>query len=239
MCRVLKIIISPSKTQNHDKYEPFEFEISEPKYIDKTKILYQQIAKLSKVEMADIFKIKGKILESVYDNYSSYDLLTTKPALLAYTGFVFKELEIGSYRESEWQYATEHLRILSALYGVLRPLDAIKAYRLDYKVKLGMNLYDFWKDSLVEEFEQEDIVNLASDEFSKSVNKDMTTIKFLDEKNGKLKTIGTYAKKARGAFLNEMIKNQIEDIEELKKISVMGYRYDNELSEEKVFVFTR
>lgn len=235
----LKIMISPSKTQQHGAEYSEKLSISEPLHARETEAIYNEICKLSKDDMAKRFSIKGKILDSVYENYSKFKSLETTPAIMAYTGFVFKGLEIASYGLEEWEYITEHIRILSAFYGNLRPLDAIKAYRLDYKSKLDINLYDYWRETLIEDFKGETIVNLASDEFSKSVKLDMVTIKFLDEKDGKFKTIGTYAKQARGLFLNEIIKKHIDKLSSLKEISVMDYKFCENMSDEKLFVFKR
>ena len=170
-----------------------------------------------------------------------------------FQGDVYKGLDVESLNDSDVLYAQDNLRILSGLYGILKPLDRILPYRLEMGTKLktdyGKNLYDYWgdsiKDFLISEVSSsEKIVNLASDEYSKSVklNKfpnDVITPKFLDEKNGKLKMISFYAKKARGLMARHIIQTKAQTIEDLYTFNLEGYKYSESNSTNNCPTFVR
>jgi len=175
--------------------------------------------------------------------------------LKAFKGEVFNGINVNSYTKEDLEFSQSHLRILSGLYGILRPLDLIKPYRLEMGTKLiterGKNLYEFWgnkiADSLMKTLKStgdQTIVNLASDEYFKSVAKhlaaaDIYTPAFLDYKNGKYKFLTVYGKRARGMMARFIIKNRITDIERLKLFDEDGYYYNDEMSNKNHFVFTR
>ena len=176
-----------------------------------------------------------------------------QPAL-AFTGEVYKGLDAVSFSQTEWNKAQASLRILSGLYGFLKPLDGISPYRLEMGTRLKVddltnNLYEYWKKDLADSFKTElsksdVIINLASVEYSKALNFNaienlMITPVFKDYKNGKLKTIMMYAKRARGTMARYIIQKNIQNLDDLKTLDVDGYTYAEELSDELNWVFRR
>lgn len=178
-----------------------------------------------------------------------------KQALLAFTGDVYTGMNPTDFSDTDFEYAQSHLRILSGLYGLLKPMDLILPYRLEmgtsFSVKGCKNLYDFWGNKITDEINQvlkghseKVLVNLASNEYFKSVkvkavDGEIITPEFKDEKNGKLKIISFYAKKARGMMSNYIIKNKISRVEDLKGFDYEGYHFNSELSKQNNLVFTR
>lgn len=232
----MKIIISPSKTQR----------LSRSKFLSDKNIIFLSehtkllalLKKLSKENIKKIMKIDKNLLDNSYNNIENHANLDTFHAFESFNGLVFKGLEKEAYEMEEYKYIESHLFILDAFYGILEPGTLIKAYRLDMKMKIGVNLYDFWDiDSY---FIDEPIINLASDEFSKMINhKKLLNIKFLQYKNNSYVNQATYSKQARGQFLNYMIKNKIEDLSKLKEYNKAGYTFNKELSNKENYVFTR
>ena len=184
-----------------------------------------------------------------------FNMENAKQAILAFTGDVYTGIDASTLNETELQTAQTDLRILSGLYGVLKPLDLIQAYRLEMGKKLqtpkGKNLYEFWGDKITNEInktlkEKEDkyLINLASNEYFKSVNKkevkaEIITPVFKDLKNGQYKVISFFAKKARGLMTRFIIQNQITDPEYLKAFNSDGYVFNPHLSKNQELVFTR
>lgn len=168
-------------------------------------------------------------------------------AFYMYDGMCYKNINREEFDNSDLEYIKEHLIIISALYGVLKPFDLINPYRLDFLMKTKMgNLYKFWEDEIAKEVLKDEnlIINLASDEFSKVIKKYITDEKFLDfeffeNTDGKLKKHSTISKKARGMMLNFMTKNKIENIEEIKQFNKEGYKFSEEMSFENKFVFIK
>lgn len=242
------IILSPSKTMDMGGAELTNNDFSE-----KTQSLIKKIKTFSKEELSKTMKIKGKILDSTFDTYKSFDSAPSKSAIEAYTGFVFKGLELKDYSEDQRKFLDDHFVILSALYGCLLPATKVREYRLDMTMKLDseINPYSFWKEeinsslvSLMNNNKENILVNLASNEFSKLIDRknfpfDIVDIDFKEEKDGGFKSVATYAKKARGIMSNYMVKNMILDKDDIKSFNEEGYSYNKELSSEKKYVFTR
>ncbi len=235
----MKVIVSPSKEQRFDA-QPVD-DMKMLPYLKKTKTLVQEIQKLSMDELAKVMNIKSDLLTSVYETYRNFGHTGILPAIQAYSGIAFRQIPIETYSDRELYYLEDHLRILSAMYGILTPLTGISAYRLDMKMKImDESLYAYWKKELDTPFDEgETIVNLASSEFSKLIKVPMVTVSFKEYKKGLLKTIGTNAKKARGQMVDFMAKNQIEDIEVLKTFSEDGWRFDETLSDKAELMFVR
>ena len=180
-----------------------------------------------------------------------FSLDNAKQALLAFKGDVYNGINASSLSVKDLEFAQKNVRILSGLYGVLRPLDLIQPYRLEMGTKLGntqgSNLYDYWGSGISEilnEDEEEMIVNLASNEYFKAIDKknlkaQMLDIVFKEKKNGTYKTIAIYAKRARGLMINYIIRNRVTDTEVLKEFSDEGYQYNQELSGESTWVYVR
>lgn len=254
----MNTILSPSKTQNFED-EASAKKSSKPVFHEEANELASILAKKSPDELKELMDISDKLAELNYERFQkftkTYDSKNAKQALFAYEGDVYNGIEEEEYSKNELDFAQDHLRIITGMYGVLRPLDLIQAYRLEMKTKLlnprGGDLYKFWGDKISSQLNKEFkdmntkvLVNLASNEYSKSINKkklkaDILDIQFKDEKNGKLKTIAIYAKMARGEMANFIVKNQIDHPEDLKAFNASDYVFNQQLSDGQKFVFTR
>jgi len=210
-------------------------------YFRKTKSLVERIQTFSSDEMANLMGIKNGLLETVYNTYQNFGHTGMLPAIQAYTGLAFRQIPVEGYSDDELYYLEDHLRILSAMYGMLTPLTGMSAYRLDMKMKvMEDSLYDFWKEELSHPFdENETIINLASKEFSKLIKMPMITVDFKEYSGGKFKVIGSNAKKARGLMVDYMVKNRIDEPGSLKKFDLENWKFKDELSGESNYVFVR
>lgn len=235
----MKIIISPAKSQQND----FDLDhvFHQPMFQAKTQILLEALQSLSIEELGFALTIKGNLLKETYALFQNYDQGIATQAIKLYTGLVFKGIEHMNYSHEELIYLDQHLRILSAFYGMLHPFDLVRPYRLDMKAKLiEGGLYKFWAGTFDALFEGETIINLASTEFSKLIKSPMVNVIFKEERQpGQFKVVATYAKQARGEMLLWMIKNQITTIEAIQSFSGSGYGYQPELSTKNNLVFTR
>ena len=245
----MKIIFSPSKEMREENiFENKKIEFTESKFKDKTNILIGILKEKSLSEIETIMKLKGELLNKTYKDIQDYDKLKFIPAISMYYGVSFKELDLEDYSEKSLKYLKNNLLILSALYGILSTFDLVKKYRLDMTMSIiDKGLYNFWKKDINDYIsnilsKDEVLLNLASGEFSKMIDNkkiSMINIDFKEEKDGSYKSVSTYSKKARGQFLNYLIKNQIANLEDIKKIKLDGYSLNNALSDEKNFIFTR
>lgn len=252
------IVISPAKSLDFDTATTSK-EYSEAKFLKESQALIDQLRKLSVEEIGEFMEISPKLAQLNHERFlnwhTPFDINNAKQALLAFKGDVYTGLDAETLSEAELQIAQRDLRILSGLYGVLKPLDLIQGYRLEMGKKLqtskGNNLYDFWGDKItkaindsLKEKGDKYLINLASNEYFKSINKkkleaEIITPVFKELKNGQYKVISFYAKKARGLMTRFIIQNQISDPEHLKAFSADGYIYNPHLSKDKEFVFTR
>ena len=245
----MKIIFSPSKEMREENiFKNKKIEFTESKFKDKTNILIGILKEKSLSEIENIMKLKGKLLNKTYKDIQDYDKLKFIPAISMYYGVSFKELNLEDYSEKSLEYLKNNLLILSALYGVLLAFDLVKKYRLDMTMSIiDKGLYNFWKKDINDYIsnilsKDEVLLNLASGEFSKVIDNKkipMINIDFKEEKDGAYKSVSTYSKKARGQFLNYLIKNQIANLEDIKKIKLDGYSLNKDLSDEKNLIFTR
>ncbi len=195
-------------------------------------------------------------------NVDRYKTFTTpfttknaKQAIFAFKGDVYGGLELESFNEDDYAYAQDHLRILSGLYGCLRPMDLIQPYRLEMKTKLknerGDNLYQFWDERITKSINKElkkqkeaVLVNLASNEYFKSVKPKLLegrllNINFKETKEGKTRVVAIFAKRARGMMADYIIRNRVENPEHLKKFKLGGYKFNTALSDDKQWTFER
>jgi len=252
------ILISPAKSLDFETKSASQ-NFTEAVFLKESKSLITQLRKLSPDEIADFMGISPKLAQLNFERFLSwqlpFDMENAKQAILAFKGDVYTGIDAESLSEKELQTAQENLRILSGLYGVLKPLDLIQAYRLEMGKKLqtskGNNLYEFWGDKITNEInktlqEKEDryLINLASNEYFKSVNKkkikaEIITPIFKDFKNGQYKIISFFAKKARGMMTRFIIQNQLTDPEHLKAFNSEGYIFNPNLSKNNELVFTR
>lgn len=252
------MVISPAKTLDFDT--PAKTKVNTaPDFLDSSQQLIDNLQQLSPVDISNLMGISDKLGNLNHERFMNWHRPFTsdnaKQALLAFKGDVYTGLDAESFKSAEFKFAQKHLRILSGLYGLLRPLDLIQPYRLEMGVKFanasGSNLYQFWGEQLTEamnaqlkQSKSEVLLNLASNEYfkalqPKSINADIITPVFKDLKNGKYKIISFYAKKARGLMSAYVIKNSITDVAGIKKFKVDGYRYNAAMSSAREWVFTR
>lgn len=252
------IVISPAKTLDFETQATTNIH-SQPTMLEDSELLIDTLSTKSPNDIEKLMKISPKLAELNVERYHNWSQPFTennaKQAVLAFKGDVYTGLNAESLNEEQLAYAQDHLRILSGLYGVLRPLDLMQAYRLEMGTKLanarGKNLYEFWGMKVTEEINQQLkannsdlLVNLASNEYFKSVktkavSADIVTPAFKDWKNGQYKMISFYAKKARGLMTAWVIKNQINKLDQLAKFDVDGYQYSPNDSDALNPVFLR
>ncbi len=231
----MKIIISPAKVQ--DGTFQFDKPYSKVCFQSKYLSLYEGLKSYSKEQMGSLMKIKGKLLDKTFKMYHEPQGLNH--AINLYNGVVFKEINTNLYDDLQLTYMNTHVRILSAMYGVLEPMTGINSYRLDMTMKPdNMNLYHYWYEEINDYFANEQIVNLASVEFSKLLNSNMINIHFKELQDDVYKIVTVRAKKARGLMVDYMITNMVSDIEGIKQFDEAGYRFNPDLSDEWNLVFT-
>jgi cytoplasmic iron level regulating protein YaaA (DUF328/UPF0246 family) len=246
-------VISPSKTQD---FEPAQISVfTQTRQIEQSQVLVDLLKDKTQDDIASLMSISDKLSKLNFDRFQTFStpftLSNAKQALLAFKGDVYNGIDAQSLSLDDFEFAQGHLRMLSGLYGVIRPLDLIQPYRLEMGTKLknsqGKNLYEFWGDQIskvLNEDESEVIINLASNEYfkgidKKSINAKIVNIAFKELKNDTYKIIGIYAKRARGLMVNYMIKNRLTDPELLKDFNVEGYQFRQTMSDDLTWVFTR
>ncbi|MEE0137099.1 YaaA family protein [Fusobacterium ulcerans] len=246
----MKIIFSPSKEMRNR--DIISLPSSPIFFKEENSELLKMLQSFSKEEIAEIMKIKGKLLEETFENIRNFDSLKEISAFSLYNGVSFKNLELEKYDKSNVEYAENTLLILSAFYGVLHPSDSVKNYRLDMTMKLSSSsLYSFWNrevtdyiSCLLKNDSDKTLINLASGEYSKMIERKSFPYKIIDidfkeNKNGKFQSVSSFAKQGRGSMLNYLIKNRINDTEKIKEFSELGYSINNEFSDKDKFIFTR
>jgi cytoplasmic iron level regulating protein YaaA (DUF328/UPF0246 family) len=252
----MKIVISPAKSLDFDSKVPVA-EFTEGIFLKEAERLQKVLKKKSPKKLSELMHISPKLGELNWQRNQNWNLPFTlenaKQAVYAFTGDVYVGLDVNSISLSKIEQLQSKLRILSGLYGVLKPLDLIQPYRLEMGTKLKVstknNLYQFWGNKITkalnEELSANDVlVNLASNEYFKSVNTKLIKAKivtpvFKDYKNGELKMISFFAKKARGLMVRYIIESDIEKAEDLKGFNYEGYAFDANLSNDNNLVFTR
>jgi len=252
------IIISPAKTLDYETPISIQGE-SEAPFLKESAQLMKELKKLSPQEISELMKVSSKIAYLNHDRYAQWELPfqkeNTRQALLAFKGEVFNGIDAYSLSQEDMDYAQNHLQMLSGLYGLLRPLDMIMPYRLEMGIKLKTgkhkNLYDFWGNKInkkiqesLEEQKERVLIHLASAEYYKSVkakeiNARIITPIFKEARGNGYKMITIYAKKARGLMSRFIIQNKIEYPEDIKHFDIGGYFFNEALSTENEFVFTR
>ena len=251
-------LISPAKTLDYESTLPTD-KYSLPRLLKQAQQLIDISRSLSASEVAKLMSVSDKIaklnVERFRDWQPEFDFSNARQAIFAFKGDVYTGLDAYQLDDSNLEFAQQHLRMLSGLYGLLRPLDLMMPYRLEMGTKLandrGQNLYAFWDDHITDLIntdlaaaQSELVVNLASDEYYKSVKEsrvkaDIIKPVFLDQKTGKYKVISFYAKKARGLMARYIIENQISKAEDLKSFNSDGYYFDAESSLKGELVFKR
>jgi uncharacterized protein len=252
------VVLSPAKNLDFDSPATTE-SFTQHEMLDDSSELIKHCRKLSPAKIASLMKISDKLAGLNADRFDSwrtpFDIDNAKQAVLAFNGDVYAGLDANSLSQQDLEYAQKHLRILSGLYGVLRPLDLMQAYRLEMGTKLDTgehkNLYQFWDKRVTDKLnqaiqEQGDnvLVNLASNEYfkvvkPKALNADIYTPVFQDYKNGQYKVISFFAKKARGMMARYIIENRLTEVSQLQSFDMAGYQYSAAKSKDKELVFTR
>jgi len=252
------IVISPAKKLDYDT--PAKTKKSTmPDFLDDSEELISVLRQYSAMDLAELMHLSMNLAELNFDRYyqwkKEYGPDEAKQCLLAFKGDVYAGMDAESFSAKDLDFAQSHLRILSGLYGLLRPLDLMMPYRLEMGTKLenqrGKNLYEFWGDTITNAInkqlkaQKDDIlINLASNEYFKSVKPKqiagrIITPQFKENKNGSYKMIGIYAKKARGLMSRYILLNRLKDPEDIKAFDYEGYQFNSELSKDDQWVFTR
>ena len=261
------VVVSPAKNLDfssplpdflNDKAQP-ALVTSQPALMDDVKTLVKRCKTLSPADLSSLMKISDKLAILNAERFSSFEFPFTndnaRPAMYAFNGDVYTGLNAQSLSDTDVTFANAHLRILSGLYGTLKPLDLMQPYRLEMGIKLAVNktdtLYQYWDSTITNELNtalkaQGDsvLINLASNEYFSSVKQKqlaatIITPQFKDEKNGKFKIISFYAKKARGLMARYIIENKIDSVDKLKGFDVDGYYFDTAESSDTDLVFKR
>lgn len=252
------IVVSPAKSLDFESPAKTR-KFTEPEYLQESTQLVSQLKKLSPEDFSELMNISSKLGELNHTRYANwhtpFDLKNAKQAIFAFKGDVYVGLEAEQFSTTDLNFAQKHLRILSGLYGLLRPLDLMQPYRLEmgskFKNKKGKNLLEFWGNKLTENInslmateKSPILINLASNEYFSSINlkaleaKVITPV-FKDFSNGKYRVLGFFAKRARGAMTAYIIKNRITTAAKLKDFDVNGYRFSEADSTDSRLVFLR
>ncbi len=256
----MKILLSPAKSINFDKTVT-QHNFTQPVFLDKSEYLINKLRKLSAKKISKLMSVSAEIADLNYNRFQEWHVPFTdgnsKPAADIFAGTVYQGLDFSDLSKEERERAQSYVRILSGLYGLLKPLDLIQPYRLEMGTRFAVtpklkNLYLFWGDEILnrlnEELKDDEcqvIVNLASSEYFKAakLNKieyPVITPVFKDKtKSGEYKVIMTFAKKARGLMARYIIQNGISDVESIKAFDTEGYEYSANDSSESEFVFIR
>jgi cytoplasmic iron level regulating protein YaaA (DUF328/UPF0246 family) len=253
----MKIIISPAKSLDFKTELPIK-NFSIPNFLSESKKINELLKKKSPSELKSLMSISEKLAELNWNRNNTFktpfNIENARPSIFTFNGDVYSGLDAFSLSMDQLNQAQKSLRILSGLYGLLKPLDLIQPYRLEMGTKLNvegsLNLYGFWKNKITNKLndelnENEFFVNLASNEYSSAIDRKLlkTTMispVFKDMKNGKLKIISFYAKKARGMMVRYILDNEIINLEDLRGFDYGGYSYSSEESEKmKELVFIR
>ena len=251
------VVISPAKSLNF-KTKPNTNQHTQPDFLNEAQRINAQLKKLKADDLIKMQGISQKLANLNVDRNllwkTPFSPDNAKQAILAFNGDVYDGINASTFSEEEFKIAQEKIRILSGLYGILKPLDLMQAYRLEMGTKLSFgkyeNLYQFWQQKITTTINNElkekgdVLINLASQEYFKAIDAkrlkaEIITPEFKDNKDGKYKMISFFAKKARGLMCRFIVQNNISNPEELKAFDLEGYYFNNQLSKENNWVFTR
>jgi cytoplasmic iron level regulating protein YaaA (DUF328/UPF0246 family) len=249
-------IISPAKSMDFESPSIItQQEYTQPDLMEQSLKLLPQLQKLKPQQITSLMKVSDKIAQVNYERFQNFATLPTKEAINAYDGDLYANMGRETFSHDNFIFAQQHMRIISGLYGLLRPLDGIKPYRLEMVIKLpkiapkGLN--SFWQDLITQKLHTElqqhktqYLINLASNEYSSTVNPKslsypVVNINFLENRDGTLKNIALNSKRARGLLANYIITNSIDDPKAMQSFSASGYKFDALHSDEHSFTFIR
>lgn len=251
-------VLSPSKTLDFETPAQTP-EFTEPEFLDDTRELVELLRGYDEAKLGELMSISEKLATLNVERYQTFSTPFTssnaKQALLAFKGDVYTDIDIDRYDDADFRFAQDHVRILSGLYGVLRPLDLMQPYRLEMGTRLstdrGKNLYEFWGDKIAKKLraalvrQGDDVVlNLASNEYFDAVDQGalearIVDVKFLEERKGEWKPITFNLKRARGTMTNWIVRNRIDDPEDVKSFAEDRYYFSPERSSADELVFLR
>lgn len=258
---MLRIIISPAKKMEENQ-DIFAAE-SSPQFLERTRVLFDKLKNMSEEELQKLFKANDQITRQNFERYQTMDLdRAHTPALLSYVGIQYQYMAPHLFSNDQWEYVKEHLRILSGFYGILRPEDRVTPYRLEMQAKLAVektkDLYGFWGNSLLDNLLTDEnssvnqtsqmkpvILNLASKEYSKAIEKYLTpdvryiTCVFGVMKDGQMKVKATEAKMARGEMVRFMAEKQITEVEQIREFTALGYEFCEDLSTDYTYTYVK
>lgn len=251
-------LLSPAKTLD---LEPTDISVraTKPRLLEKSQELNDSLSNLSKPKLQKLMSVSHKLTDQVHGYVHNFSLPFTaanaKPAMLVFKGDVYKPFDFEQYSKNDFAVLQKKVRILSGLYGLLRPLDLMQAYRLEMSTRLanekGKNLYDFWGSDITRVLNQDIkknkaslVVNLASEEYFKAIKSDslaapLLKVSFKEKKGKDYKVIGLFAKRARGMMADYIVKNDLSTLSELKKFNRSDYKYNADFSSDEELVFTR
>lgn len=252
------LILSPSKTLSTIESQA-SIQPSQPDFLSRSEVLINRLRELDVEDLRELMSVSQSLATLNFERFLKWQIPFTNqnsnPALLSFKGDVFAGIDVKDFSDDDFLFAQQNLRILSGLYGVLRPLDLMQPYRLEMGTKVEVesnsNLYEFWRDTLTPYFEEllrhdkeNTLVNLASNEYSKAINLSklsgtVITPVFKEQKGDSLKTIAIYAKRARGLMSRFVIKNRLEQAEHLKTFAEEGYVFAPEHSKGNTWTFVR
>jgi len=252
------LVVSPAKKLDFES--PLATtQFTQPTLLKHSQVLIDHCIKLTPAQIASLMKLSDNLAGLNAARFGDWKMPFTtdnaRQAILSFNGDVYTGLDAQSFKQDDFEFAQQHFRILSGLYGLLKPLDLMQAYRLEMGCKLtnerGSNLYHFWGDIITDELNKalavkadKLLINLASTEYFKAVNTNLLnaeviTPTFKDWKNDQYKIISFYAKKARGLMARYIIQNKITNVEQLKEFDLAGYQYNESFSKGYDWVFTR
>ncbi len=252
------IVISPAKKLDFKTKSKGEI-YTTPEFLDKSAEIINVIRQFSPKDLAVLMNVSDDIASLTFERHSQwktpFDKENARPAIHAFRGDVYRGMSADDFSDEDLKFAQDHLRILSGLYGVLRPLDLIQPYRLEMGTKFkpfgGKDLYGFWTETItsaintvLQKHKEKVLVNLASHEYFRAVNEynlggKVVTPVFMEYRNDQYKVVGILAKKARGMMCRFIIRNRLKKAEEIKLFNLGGYSLDDNLSSKKEWVFTR
>ena len=242
------VLLSPSK--KIENTAPASAPMTEPPLNKEAHDLLKTLKSFAREDIQGLMKLSDNLAELNHTRYQNFDNLEKSPALFTFKGDVYDKMDIENYGKDDLDFAQKHVRILSGLYGVLRALDAMRPYRLEMGTSLktdkGKTLYSFWGDKVTKTLNgagEKLVLNLASQEYFKAVkpdalDADIIHVDFKHIKNGKTRTIGLMAKRARGLMTDYIIKNRITNPADLEGFDLEGYRFEADMSDDETLTFT-
>ncbi len=247
------LVLSPSKTLDFEAM-PHTLLATQPQFQKDIQALVKVMRKYTVPKLMQLMGVSEKIAQLNVERYAQFAEEFTpdnaKPALLAFKGDVYEGMAVSEYKDKDFTFAQAHLRILSGLYGLLRPMDLMQPYRLEMGTKLPKTLYAHWGNRISKALDEamqeggEPLINLASQEYFKAVDRKalkapVLTVQFKEYKDGDYKIIGLFAKRARGLMADFVIRNRLTKPEQMKEFAVEGYKFMPKFSSEDEWVFGR